>query len=199
MFNSNFDTDKVFGVKEASEVNTEDMELLYELDDDQEGDPKYLRLRVYRDKDGKYYLAVKGGTKASPIFELSFPICGREILIQVSPEALADWSEPLLFSDDYERAMEEFKAPEIYTCKLIWQYQQGCVYEFLWQTDGGLYMLFSTEYDYPYPGRDMPYLDVGSGTCRDDLYLYYVTPEIARRWAEARGMDEMACQNTFGD
>ncbi len=36
MFNSNFDTDKVFGVKEASEVNTEDMELLYELDDDQE-------------------------------------------------------------------------------------------------------------------------------------------------------------------
>lgn len=205
--NSEFNNDRVFNVKEASEADIEGMELRYEVEHREEGDPNYLRQRVYRDKDGNYYLAMKSGTTATAMLsvEVRYHPDGREVLIPVRPEALASWVQSNLYGEDYGRAMEEFKTPEAFKHRKVWLYQQGTeagqqgyVHEFLWKVDGGFYMLFSTEYDYPCPGYNVPFIDEG-GACRDDLYIYYVTPETARRWAEARGMGEMACREAFGD
>jgi len=205
----NYDKEKVFGVKEASEADIEGLELRYEVEHRKEGDPCYLRQRVYRDKDGNYYLALKSGTDATAMLsmELWYHPGGREVLIPVRPEALLYWARNNLHGEDYGRAMEEFKTPEAFEHRKIWLYQQGAeagqqgyVHEFLWKVGDGLYMLFSTEDDYPCPGYNSPFVDLSKGSdCRDDLYIYYVTPETARRWAEARGMGEMACQEAFGD
>lgn len=203
MLNSNHDNDRVFGVTEASEASTEGLELRYEVEHKQEGDSCYLRQRVYRDKDGKYYLAVKGGADATAMLTLEtlyYPK-GREVLIPVRPEALSIWAKHNLHGEEYERALAEFKLPENIRHKTVWRYQQGYVYEFLWKTDGDFCMLFSTEdAAYPCPGYNVPFIDLDEdGTCRDDLYIYYVTPETARRWAEARGMGEADCREAFGD
>lgn len=61
MSNHNCDKDKVFGVMEAPEADTEGMELRYEAEVGQEGDPSYLRQRVYRDANGKYCVFDVGG------------------------------------------------------------------------------------------------------------------------------------------
>lgn len=206
---SEFNSDKIFGVKEGSEADTEGMELRYEVEHREEGDPNYLRQRVYRDKDGNYYLAMKSGTTATAMLssEVWYHPDGREVLIPVRPEALFYWARNNLHGEDYGRALEEFKAPEAFKHRKVWLYQQGAeagqqgyVHEFLWETDGDFYVLFSTEYEYPYPGCNMPFVDLDEdGDCRDDLYIYYVTPETARRWAEARGIGEAACRETFGD
>lgn len=207
--NSEFNNDRVFNVKEASEVDTEGMELRYEVEHREEGDPNYLRQRVYRDKDGNYYLAMKSGTTATAMLssEVWYHPDGREVLIPVRPEALAIWAKHNLHGEEYERALAEFRLPENVRHKTVWRYQQGAevgqqgyVYEFLWKTDDGFYMLFSTDCDYPCPGYNSPFIDLDEdGTCRDDLYIYYVTPETARRWAEARGMGEVVCREAFGD
>lgn len=209
MFNSNYDKDKVFGVKEASEADTEGLELRYEVEHGEEGGPCYSRQRVYRDKDGNYYLALKSGTAATAMLamETRYHSDGREVLIPVRREALATWAQHNLDGEDHGRAWEEFKTPEAFEHKTIWLYQQGAeagqqgyVHEFLWKVGDGLYMLFSTEDDYPCPGYSSPFVDLSKGgDCRDDLYIYYVTPETARRWAEARGMGERACQKAFDD
>lgn len=197
---SEFNSDKIFGVKEGSGTNTEGLELRYEVEHREEGDPNYLRQRVYRDADGNYYMVVKGGADATLGFGTKYPVGGREVLIPVRPEALAIWAETNLYGEEYERALEEFKVPENFRRKTVWLYQQGNVYEFLWKTDGGFCMLVSTEYEYPCPGCNMPFVDLDEdGDCRDDLYIYHVTPETARRWAEARGMGEAACREAFGD
>lgn len=203
----NHDNDKIFGITEVPEVGIEGLELRYEVEYKQEGEPYYHRQRVYRGKDGKYYLAVKGGTDATVMLTIEtwYHPDGREALIPVRPEALSIWAKHNLHGEDYERALAEFKLPENIKHETVWLYQQGVeanqqgyVHEFLWKTDGGFYVLFSTDCDYPCPGYNTPYIDLDeNGTCRDDLYIYYVTPETAQRWAEGRGMGEMACRKTF--
>lgn len=202
----NFEKDRIFGVMDASKANTEGLELRYEVEHGQEGDPCYLRQRVYRDADGNYYMAAKGGADATLGFETRYSLSGREVLIPMRPEAPTIWAESNLCGEEYGRASEEFKIPASFMHKDIWLYQQGItagqqgyVYERLWKTDGGSYILFSTEYGYPCPGYNAPVLGLnGDGTCRDDLYIYYITPETAQRWAEARGMGLMADRETFG-
>lgn len=73
------------------------------------------------------------------------------------------------------------------------------IHEVLWKTADGLYILFSTDDSYPAFGYNAPFIEFGEGgTSRDDLFIYYITPETARRWAEARGMDEETCHKVFG-
>lgn len=201
---SRSDKARAFGVTEATKANTEGLELRYEMEHGQEGEPYYYRQRVFRDKGGKYYLAVRGRKNATAMlsFETWYNLDGREVLIPIRPEALAVWLRYNLYGDEYERAREEFKqAPEAYQYETVYTYQQGDTYEFLQRTTGDRYMLFSTDADYPYPGFNMPYFgcdENGVDNSRDDLYIYYVTPETARRWAEARGMGEAACKEVFG-
>lgn len=125
--NIKFDSEQVFGIQEASEADTEDLELRYEVEHREEGDPNYLRQRVYRGKDGKYYLAVKGGTDATVMLTIEtwYHPDGREALIPVRPEALSIWAEHNLHGEDYERALAEFKCPDTFEHEIVWLYQQG--------------------------------------------------------------------------
>lgn len=197
------DKERIFGIEEAAEANIEGLELRYEVEHKQEREPYYLRQRIYRDKGGKYYLAVKGGADATAMLSIEtwyYPD-GREVLIPVRPEALAIWLRHNLHGDEYERALEEFKSPETLKHETVWTYQQDGIYEFLWKADNNLYVLFSTDPDYPCPGFNMPYIEFnedGTDNSRDDLYIYYVVQETARRWAETRGMDEATCKEVFG-
>ena len=198
------DKEQIFGGKEITEANAEGLELRYQVEVGQEGEANYCRQRVYRALDGKYYLAIKGGPDATTMLspEIQYYPDGREVLIPVRPEALVTWAERNLYGNEYERAMEEFgQAPETYHYETLWTYQQGDMYEFLQRTTGDRYMLFSTDAGYPCPGYNTPYIELnedGTGKSRDDLYIYYVVQETARRWAEARGMDEAACKEVFG-
>lgn len=201
---SQHDKEKIFGLKEAPNFSTDGLELHYEVKHGQKGEPHYLRQRVFRDKDGKHFLALKGGTDATAMLtvETLYNPGGREVLIPIQPKALGIWAEHNLYGEEHERALDEFKSfenPESFEYKTIWTHQEDCICEFVWKADNDCYILFSTDPDYPYPGHGAPYIEMEEGgMCRDDLYIYYVTPDTARRWAEARGMAEADCQKVFG-
>lgn len=197
--------DNIFGLKEAPDFSTDGLELRYETEVGQEGAPDYLRQRIYCDGHGNYSIAVKGGMNATLDLETQYYLDGREVLIPTRPEALATWAEHSLCGEECKRALEEFKVPKVHNYETVWKYQRGAetnqrgfIFEFLWKTADGLYVLFSTDNSYPAFGYNAPFIEFGEGgTCRDDLYIYYITPETARRWAEARGMAEADCQMTF--
>lgn len=199
--------DEIFGVKETQGVNTSGLTLRYEVETGQKGEPGYLLQQVLRDENGNYFMAAKGGTDARLGFETPYPLGGREVLIPIRPEALNLWAEHNLCGEECERALEEFKCPKSFEHETVWAYQQGVnagqegyIHEFLWKTSDGLYMLFSTDAFYPCPECNISCIDLDEGgACREDLnlYLYYVTSETARRWAQARGMGDAACQMTF--
>lgn len=197
------DNDEIFGVKEVPGFSTNSLELRYEVEYGQEGESDYLRQQIYLDENGNYFFAAKGGANATIGFETSYPLNGREVLIPVRQEALAVWAQDNLCGKEYERALEEFKLPKI-KYETIWLYQQGhavsldnFIYEFLWKTNNGFYMLHSTKSDYPCFGYHTPLIDCQYEIWAPRMYIYYVTPETARRWAEARGMSEAACQKVF--
>ena len=197
--------DNIFGVKEVTESDTKNLELRYKMNSGKRDKSNYLEQRVFRDKDGNYFMEVKGGAAAAIGPAEIYHLDGRDVIIPVRPEALATWAERNLYGEEYACALEEFKAPEVLNHETVWKYQQGVkagqqgyIYEFLWKVTSRLYMLFSTDAFYPYQGYNTPYIEFDKGgTHRDDLYLYYITPETARRWAEARGMGEAACQMVF--
>ena len=64
---SQHDKEKIFGVKEAPEFSTDGLELRYEAEDGQEGETDYLWQRVFRDENGNYFIAVKGGDRKSVV------------------------------------------------------------------------------------------------------------------------------------
>lgn len=202
----NIEKDNIFGVKEAPNFRTDGLELRYEVECGQEGDPDYLRERVYRDEDGNYFMAVKGGMDATFGFETAYHLDGREVLFSTAAKALAFWAEFGLYGEECERALNEFKIPEPGRHKTIWEYQQGVsacqqgyVYELLLKTPDNAYALLSTDASYPCFGCNMTFVECDKGGARrDDLNFYYITPETARRWAEARGMGETDCQRVFG-
>lgn len=199
------DWDKIFGVKEVPDFSTNGLELRYEAEAGQEGDPDYLKEQIFRDENGNYFLAAKGGINATIGFETPYYLDGREVLIPICPEALAGWAGSNLCGEEYAHALEEFKIPETFEYKTVWLFQQGVdtsqqgfIFEFLWKTADGLYVLFSTDASYPAFGHIAPFTEFGEGgTCRDDLYMYFLMPETAQRWAEARGMAEADCQMAF--
>ena len=197
---SQHDKEKIFGVKEAPNFSTDGLELRYEAEDGQEGETDYLWQRVFRDENGNYFIAVKGGIDATFGFETRYYLDGREVLIPTRPEALASWAEHNLPGEECKRALDEFKIPEHINFKTVWLFQQGNIHEVLWKSDGDFCVLFSTDNTYPCLGCNVPLVDFdgSSGGNRDDLYCYYIAPETARRWAEARGMDEETCQKVFG-
>ena len=197
---SQHDKEKIFGVKEAPNFSTDGLELRYEAEDGQEGETDYLWQRVFRDENGNYFIAVKGGIDATVGFETRYYLDGREVLIPTRPEALASWAEHNLPGEECKRALDEFKIPEHINFKTVWLFQQGNIHEVLWKSDGDFCVLFSTDNTYPCLGCNVPLVDFdgSSGGNRDDLYCYYIAPETARRWAEARGMDEETCQKVFG-
>lgn len=102
------DKEKIFGATEVADSNIEGLELRYEVEHGQEGEHCYLRQRVFRDKDGNYFMAVKGGLDIAFGIGPRYPLRGREVLISIRPEALAIWAEHNLCGDKYKRAIEEF-------------------------------------------------------------------------------------------
>ena len=200
------DKDEIFGVKEVSGFSTNGLELRYKVESGQEGEDNYLMQRVYRDKNGNYFFAAKGGANATIGLETSYPLNGWEVLIPIRPEALAVWGQNSLCGEECKRALEEFEIPKAINHKTIWLHQQGLiagqenyVFEFLRKTDSGFYMLLSTECDYPCFGYHIPFTNHLYGIRNDYLFTYFIAPETARRWAEARGMAEADCQRVFGD
>ena len=197
---SQHDKEKIFGVKEAPNFSTDGLELRYEVEFGQDGEHHYVRQQVFRDENGNYFIAVKGGIDATFGFETRYYLDGREVLIPTRPESLASWAEHNLPGEECKRALDEFKIPEHINFKTVWLFQQGNIHEVLWKSDGDFCVLFSTDNTYPCLGCNVPLVDFdgSSGGNRDDLYCYYIAPETARRWAEARGMDEETCQKVFG-
>lgn len=198
---SQHDKEKIFGVKEAPNFSTDGLELRYEVEFGQDGEHHYVRQQVFRDENGNYFLAIKGGTNGVMLsLETTYQFSESEVLFPIRPEALARWAAINLCGEDCRRAQEEFKNPEFTSSETVWLFQQGSIHEVLWKVDGDFYILLSTDYDYPCPGYNVPLVDFdgSSGGNRDDLYCYYIAPETARRWAEARGMDEETCQKVFG-
>lgn len=197
------DIDKIFGVKSASEFNTAGMELRYSVEYGQVGDPEYYKCRVFQDLKGNYYMVVKGAEYSLFVPDECYPIKDREICIQCTPEALYEWASHCLVREEYHRAMTEFSQSTNDWGAKIWEYR-GSPYEFLVRTDAGSYRLYSTEYTYPCIGSflfrpdESEFAQECTQYCRDNMCCYFVTPEVARRWAEARGMDEAASQKAFG-
>lgn len=198
----------IFGVTGTSLSGIKGMELRYKAENHETSNPNYLRQSILRDKNGNYFLHIKCGGRARIGTGNSFPIDGKEVLIPIAREALYDWAEFNLAGEEYASALEEFKRSDTFRHKKVWQYQNevkmgqpGHVYEFLLKTDVNGYILFSTDCSYPYFAHNTTWVDLNeddSSDIRDDLYMYYVTPETARRWAEARGMDEHTCRTVFG-
>ena len=193
---SQHDKEKIFGVKEAPNFSTDGLELRYEAEDGQEGETDYLWQRVFRDENGNYFIAVKGGIDATFGFETRYYLDGREVLIPTRPEALASWAEHNLPGEECKRALDEFKIPEHINFKTVWLFQQGNIHEVLWKSDGDFCVLFSTDNTYPCLGCNVP-------TLRSVVHCVNVTMPIAHgrsihRRAEARGMDEETCQKVFG-
>ncbi len=199
----------IFGVTETALSSIKGMELRYKAEFHETSDPNYLQQSILRDKSGNYFLHVKGGERAR-IDDVGafFPLNGKELLIPIARAALYDWASFHLAGEECASALKEFKCSDTFRCKKVWQYQNeiemgqpGHVYEFLMKTDVNGYILLSTDYSYPCFVRNTTWVDLDENnpSCiRDDLYMYYVTPETARRWAEARGMDEHTCQTVFG-
>lgn len=194
----------IFNIKEVNASSGfKNMELLYELEHGSPGCPGYLREQVLCSKAGRYYMSVKCGEKASCFRIPSCGFAGREVFFPAAPEALALWAGENLHGDARSRAQEEFGGGAKIREK-VWEYQQGAdktqpgfIFEYLRKTDTGTYALFSTDGSYPYFGCSAAVVK-GSQTVRDDLYLYYITAGAAKRWAEARGMDEYTCKEVFG-
>lgn len=198
---SQHDKEKIFGVKGAPGFSTDGLEVRYKVEHGQEGQPDYLRQQVLRDTDGNYFMDVKNGSNGAMLsLETVYQFNEPEVMFPIRPEALVRWAEINLYGEDRMRAQEEFKIPEHTNFETVWLHQQGNIHEVLWKTDGDFYVLLSTDYSYPCPGYNVPLVDFdgNSGGSRDDLYFYYIMPETARRWAEARGMDEETCQKVFG-
>lgn len=194
------DVNEVFGVKSASEFNTVGMELRYDIEYGQIGEIEYCRYQIYRDSEGNYHMVVKGFGFSMFVPEVDYPFDDREICIPCTSEALYEWSRGLV-REEYDRATREFNRSTNDWGTKIWEYR-GAPYEFLVKTDEGTYRLFSTEYTYPCIGKFLFDGNEFAQECapcyRDDMCCYLVTPEAARRWAEARGMDEAARQKAFG-
>ncbi len=196
------DKEKIFGVQETSKVNLDGMELRYEAECGQAGEPNYSKVQVMRNEKGNYFVKVKNGPLSGVGCFLPDSLAGREVCFPSTPQALYNWAGMYLAGEDYGRALEEFQCgASVFQYEKIWKYQHDDTYEFLLKTDDGSYMLFSTDSSYPCYGCNQLWTECnedGSGDCRDDLYLYYITPEVARRWAEFRGMKEDTCQEIFG-
>ena len=57
--------DNIFGVKEVTESDTKNLELRYKMNSGKRDKSNYLEQRVFRDKDGNYFMEVKGGAAAA--------------------------------------------------------------------------------------------------------------------------------------
>lgn len=201
--NNNFEFEEIFGIKEARASRIKGMELRYESEHGTPGNPKYLRERIYRSKTGRYYMSVKCGSNASYFRYSSYDPAGREIFFPVAPEALAEWARGNLHGGDCSRAKKEFIS-SVKIGKKVWEYQRGAdntqpgfIQEYLRKTDTDTYALFSTDCSCPYFWYYAATVK-SSHTVRSDLYLYYITADTARRWAEARGMDGYTYKEVFG-
>lgn len=203
--NNIFSSNEIFGINDINPASCfKDMELRYESECGKPGGPNYLREQVLRDKAGRYFMAVKCGKQASCFGKLNYGFAGREIFFPVAREALPQWIEANLYGDDYARALKEFDINVKFREK-VWQFQQGSdktqpgfIYEYLRKTNTDTYALFSTDHSYPYLGDSIAVTEPGSHKVRDDLNLYYITADTARRWAKARGMDRYTSREIFG-
>lgn len=201
IFSSNND---IFGIKDANQDSLKDMQFLYESEHGKHGSPDYRQEQVLRNENGQYYMSMKCNERASCFDSLHHDFAGREIFFPVTPEALSQWAEANLYGSDYARACEEFGG-DIKIKETVWEYRQGAdetqpgfIYEYLRKTSADTYALFSTDCSYPYFGCSIAAAAPGSRKVRDDLYLYYITADTARRWAEARGMDRYTAREVFG-
>lgn len=199
-----FRANEIFGIEDAAASSLTGTKLLYESEHGKPGDSDYLREEVRRNKAGQYYMSVKCGVCACYFNNLSYDFADREFSFPVAPEALSQWAETNLYGSDYARACKEFGS-DIKIKETVWEYRQGAdetqpgfIYEYLRKTAADTYALFSTDCSYPYFGYSIAAAAPGSRKVRDDLYLYYITADTARRWAEARGMDRYTAREVFG-
>lgn len=199
-----FRPNEIFGIEDAAPSSLTGTELLYESEFGKPGGPDYLREEVRRNKAGKYYMYVKRGGRACYFNNLSYDSAGQEFTFPVTPKALALWAGKRLCGSDFSRAFKGFNS-NVKIKETVWEYQQGTdetqpgfIYEYLRKTDTDTYALFSTDYAYPCFGCNIAEAKQGRRKVRYDLYLYYITEDTARRWAEARGMDQYTFREVFG-
>lgn len=203
--NNIFSSNEIFGINDVNPASClKGMGLLYESEHGKPGTPDYRQEQVLRNEDGQYYMSVKCGERASCFDSLHHDFAGREVFFPVAPEALSQWARTNLCGGDYGCALKEFDI-NVKLKEKVWQYQQGSdktqpgfIYEYLRKTNTDTYALFSTDCSYPYLGSSTTVAEPGSHKVRDDLYLYYITADTARRWAEAKGMDEYTSREIFG-
>lgn len=182
-----FRANEIFGIEDAAASSLTGTKLLYESEHGKPGDSDYLREEVRRNKAGQYYMSVKCGVRACYFNSLSYDFAGREFSFPVAPEALSQWAEANLYGSDYAHACKEFGS-DIKIKETVWEYRQGAdetqpgfIYEYLRKTAADTYALFSTDCSYPYFGCSIAAAAPGSRKVRDDLYLYYITADTARR------------------
>ena len=109
--------------------STDGLELRYEAELGQEGEPHCVRQQVFRDENGNYFLAIKGGTNGVMLsLETTYQFSEPEVLFPIRPEALARWAAINLCGEDCRRAQEEFKNPEFTSSETVWLFQQGSIH-----------------------------------------------------------------------
>lgn len=195
--------DEIFGIVEGKLSRVSGMELLCEAEDSSKG----IKYGLYRDEKGQHYIAAEGGKHACIGSNSLYRLDNRQIYLPVTPETVRLWAQQ--YADPgCSRLWDGFPEEDAFTvCKTVWRFGQGTeegqpgyIREVLMKTEAGIYKLYTTAVDYPLCFESTTWIssDTDGTGIFADVYVHHVTPETARRWAKARGMDDNTCKDVFG-
>lgn len=184
---------QIFGVKEASH-ETDNMELCYDVELGNTSN-EHRKVQIYRDQNNRYYMLVEGGSIGTNRFS---PINRQRIYFPITCATIVSWARMYLYGKELEQTLMTFD--KTYNFQEIWEYKQGLdedqtdyIREGLFKMDDDTYMLLSTSYVYPSCFESTMWSSEGI-----DVYVHYVTRDVALRWATERGMDRNTGEKIFG-